>query len=82
MLETFKYQFRALEACLQIIVTLFIHHNKDLPRRIIYRLCMPFLKMSQIKSKQKDIQKIAIYVIYIFIYQLINNYKCITVLNI
>ena len=43
---------------------------------------MPFLKMSQIKSKQKDIQKIAIYVIYIFIYQLINNYKCITLLNI
>ena len=29
---------------------------------------MPFLKMSQIKSKQKDIQKIAIYVIYIYIY--------------
>ena len=50
---------------LHIIVTLFIYHNSNLLRRVIYWLCMPFLEMSCIYIKRKGIL-----VIYEIIYEL------------
>ena len=63
MVETFIYQFRFLETCFHIIVTLLIHLKRDLAWRIIYQLCMPFLKMSH---KRKYISKILSYILIFF----------------